>query len=488
MKVLNDILKDVQVLQVTGDVNAQVTGLCIDSRKAVAGMAFVAIKGTETDGHNYIAKAVENGVSIVICENMPAETATGVTYIKVKDSAQAAGLMAAAFYDYPSRQMQVVGVTGTNGKTTVATLLFKLFEELGYVCGLVSTIQNHIHDKVVAATHTTPDAISIQALLAQMADAGCEYVFMEVSSHAVHQQRIAGLQFAGGVFTNITHDHLDYHKTFDEYIRVKKMFFDGLPATAFALTNTDDKRGMVMLQNTKASKNGYSLKAPATFKGKVLENNLTGLVMNMDGQEAHLRMIGTFNAYNLLAVYGAAVLLQQDKTQVLSVLSNLHGAPGRFETYMSPGDKILGIVDYAHTPDALINVLATINQLRTGGQQVITVVGCGGDRDTTKRPIMAQVACEHSDKAILTADNPRSEDPEAILNEMEAGLTMAQKRKSLRITDRKEAIKTACALAQPGDIILVAGKGHETYQEIKGIKHPFDDKEVLTEAFKILNR
>jgi UDP-N-acetylmuramoyl-L-alanyl-D-glutamate--2,6-diaminopimelate ligase len=488
MAVLNDILKDVEVLQVKGDADVTVNGLTIDSRKAITGTVFVAIKGTETDGHSYIDKAVANGAAVVVCENMPEVLNEAVIYVKVNNTALTAGVIAAAFYGHPSRKMKVVGITGTNGKTTVATLLFRLFEGLDYVCGLISTVQNHIHDKVEVATHTTPDAIAVQALLARMAEAGCEYVFMEVSSHSVHQHRIAGIEFAGGVFTNITHDHLDYHKTFDEYIRVKKAFFDGLSANAFALTNADDKRGAVMLQNTKAEKAAYSLKMPATYKGKVLENNLTGLVMNINNLEAHFRMIGTFNAYNLLAVYGVAALLGEDKMKVLAVLSNLHGAPGRFETYMSVNDKILGIVDYAHTPDALINVLATINQLRVGGQQLITVIGCGGDRDTTKRPIMAQAACEHSDKAILTADNPRSEDPEAILNDMESGLTIAQKRKALRITDRKEAIKTACALAQPDDIILIAGKGHETYQEIKGVRHPFDDRIVLTEAFKILNK
>jgi UDP-N-acetylmuramoyl-L-alanyl-D-glutamate--2,6-diaminopimelate ligase len=341
---------------------------------------------------------------------------------------------------------------------------------------------------IEVSTHTTPDAISVQTLLARMQAAGCSHVFMEVSSHAIHQHRIAGIEFAGAAFTNITHDHLDYHKNFDEYIRVKKQLFDELPAGSFALTNADDKRGMVMLQNTKAEKYTYSLRMPANFKGKVLENNLTGLVMHIDNHEAYFRMIGTFNAYNLLAVYGIATLLGEDKMQVLATLSNLHGAAGRFETFMSENDKVLGIVDYAHTPDALINVLATINQLRTGGQQLITVIGCGGDRDRAKRPIMAEVACEHSDKAILTADNPRSEDPEVILNEMESGLTMSHKRKVLRITDRKEAIKTACALAQPNDIILIAGKGHETYQEIKGVKYPFDDREILVEAFKTLNK
>ena len=488
MPILRDILINVTPLQTRGNIATAVAGLCIDSRKVTAGCAFIAVPGTLSDGHAFIEKAIDLGAVVVVCETMPAALKDDVTYVQVKNSAATAGLMADAFYDFPSQQLKVVGITGTNGKTTTATLLYQLFEGLGNKCGLISTVQNHIHDRVEIATHTTPDSISIHALLRRMADAGCTYTFMEVSSHAIHQHRIAGIRFVGGVFTNITHDHLDYHNTFDEYIRVKKAFFDGLPADAFALTNADDKRGMVMLQNTKAEKNTYSLRVPATIKGKVLENNLTGLVMVVDGQEAHFRMIGTFNAYNLLAVYGAAKSLGADKMDVLAILSGLHGAQGRFETYMSPNDKILGIVDYAHTPDALINVLATINQLRTQGQQLFTVVGCGGDRDKTKRPIMAQAACEHSDKAILTADNPRTEDPEVILNEMEAGLTAPQKRKSLRITDRREAIKVACTLAQAGDIVLVAGKGHETYQEIKGVKHHFDDREVLTEAFKTLNK
>jgi len=488
MPSLNNILKDVQVLQIVGNATVEVSALSIDSRKANAGTAFIAVKGTQVDGHAFIEKAVEQGASVIVCEVLPKDIKEGIVYVQVKDSAAAVGEMADAFYSEPSAKLKVVGVTGTNGKTTTATLLYELFERLGHKCGLISTVQNHIHDKVEVSTHTTPDAISIHALLARMADAGCEYVFMEVSSHAIHQRRIEGIRFVGGIFTNITHDHLDYHKTFDEYIRVKKSFFDSLPASAFALTNADDKRGLVMLQNTKAQKCTYSLRIPATVKGKVLENNLTGLVMSVDGREAHFRMIGTFNAYNLLAVYGAATLLGADKMDVLSGLSDLHGAPGRFETYMSPNNKVLGIIDYAHTPDALINVLATINQLRVGGQQVITVVGCGGDRDKTKRPIMAEVACEHSDKAIFTADNPRSEDPEVILNEMEVGLTGPQRRKALRITDRREAIKTACTLAQPGDIILVAGKGHENYQEIKGVKYPFDDRIVLTDAFKLLNK
>lgn len=488
MEILKNITAEVSVKQFIGNELVEVNALCIDSRKVAKGCAFIALKGTGVDGHEFIEKAIAQGASVIVCEKLPSSVNENVTYVQVTDTARAAGLMAAAFYSYPSKRMKVVGVTGTNGKTTVATLLYQLFEKLGYKTGLISTVQNHIHDTVVASTHTTPDVVSIQSLLAQMADAGCTHVFMEVSSHAVHQQRIAGIEFAGGIFTNITHDHLDYHKTFDEYIRVKKSFFDGLPKTTFALTNIDDKRGMVMLQNTNASKNTYSLRSPATIKGKVLENNLTGLVMMVDNQEAYFRMIGTFNAYNLLAVYGAAVLLGEDKMNVLAVLSNLHGAQGRFETIVSQNEKVLAIVDYAHTPDALINVLATINQLRTKGQQLITVVGCGGDRDTSKRPIMAEVAAEHSDKAILTSDNPRSEDPETILNEMEAGLKLTQKRKVLRITDRKEAIKTACTLSNSEDIILVAGKGHETYQEIKGVKHHFDDREVLRETFELLGK
>lgn len=488
MPVLKDILINVAAQQILGDTKAEVTGLCIDSRKVTNGSVFIAVRGTLSDGHLFIDTAIELGAAAIVCEELPVAVKEHITYVKVKDSSTAAGLMANVFYDFPSQQLKVIGITGTNGKTTTATLLYKLFEALGHRSGLLSTVQNHIHDKVEIATHTTPDAVSIHALLKRMVDAGCSYAFMEVSSHAIHQHRIAGIRFAGGVFTNITHDHLDYHKTFDEYIRVKKSFFDELPSDAFALTNADDKRGMVMLQNTKAAKCAYSLRVPVEIKGKVLENNLTGLVMTINNVEAHFRLIGTFNAYNLLAVYGAATLLGEDKMNVLAALSGLQGAAGRFETYMSPKDKILGIVDYAHTPDALLNVLATINQLRTQGQQLITVVGCGGDRDKTKRPIMAQAACEHSDKAILTSDNPRSEDPELILNDMEAGLTAPQKRKSLRITDRKEAIKVACTLAMAGDIVLVAGKGHETYQEIKGVKHQFDDREILTETFETLNK
>lgn len=488
MPVLQEILVNLKPQKMVGDLETEVNSLAIDSRSVTAGTAFIAVRGSVADGHDYIEKAIASGASVIVCETMPAVLNENVAYVQVKDSHAAAGQIATAFYGFPSEKMKVVGVTGTNGKTTTATLLFNLFKALGYKCGLISTVQNYIGDVAETATHTTPDAISVQALLRRMYDASCAYVFMEVSSHAIHQHRIEGIRFTGALFTNITHDHLDYHKTFDEYIRVKKKFFDDLPEDAFALTNADDKRGMVMLQNTAAEKCSYSLRIPATYKGKVLENNLTGLIMNIDGQEAHFRMIGTFNAYNLLAVYGAAIQLGEDKMEVLAKLSDLHGAPGRFETYMSPVDKILGIVDYAHTPDALLNVLATIKQLRGSALQVITVVGCGGDRDKTKRPVMAEVACEHSDRVIFTSDNPRSEDPEAILNEMEAGLSLTQKRKTLRITNRREAIKTAVSLANAGDIILLAGKGHETYQEIKGIKNHFDDREEITKAFELYNK
>ena len=487
MKSLQEILKDVNPLQVVGNNTMQVEALTIDSRKAGKGSLFFAQKGTQVDGHQFIGQVALAGAAVIICEQMPATLADAVTYVQVKNVAEIVGVVAAAFYDQPSEGMKVIGVTGTNGKTTVATLLYKLFSALGYTCGLVSTVQNHIGDTIVPATHTTPDPVSLQQLFRRMADAGCTHVFMEVSSHSIHQHRIAGINFDGGIFTNITHDHLDYHATFDEYIRVKKMFFDGLAKKAFALTNADDKRGMVMLQNTKADKKTYSLRIPADFKGRVLENDLDGLQMNVNKTDVHFRLSGLFNAYNLLAVYGAAELMGEDKMQVLAILSDMKGAAGRFDTYRSANERVLGIVDYAHTPDALLNVLATIKQF-AGQRQVITVVGCGGDRDRAKRPVMAQVACEHSDKVILTSDNPRSEDPEAILNDMESELTFAHKRKVLRITDRKEAIKTACTLANEDDVVLIAGKGHENYQEVKGVKHHFDDKEVLLEMFALLEK
>jgi UDP-N-acetylmuramoyl-L-alanyl-D-glutamate--2,6-diaminopimelate ligase len=488
MLTLKDLLINVRSSEILGDAGVSVSGLSIDSRKVEPGTVFIALPGTAVDGHDYISRAIQSGAAAVVCERMPADRPDGVCFVRVASCALAAGQMADAFYGNPSASMQVVGVTGTNGKTTTATLLYNLFTKLGHRCGLISTVQNHIGEAIETATHTTPDAVSVQRLLGRMRDAGCSHVFMEVSSHAVHQRRIEGIRFVGGVFTNITHDHLDYHKTFDEYIRVKKQFFDGLPAEAFALTNLDDRRGSVMLQNTVANKVTYSLRVPATFKGKVLENNLTGLILDINGREVHCRLIGSFNAYNLLAVYGVGIQLGVEQDELLTAISDLQGAAGRFEVYRSTKDGLLGIVDYAHTPDALINVLATINQLRTGNQQVITVIGCGGDRDTTKRPVMAEVAAEHSSKAILTSDNPRSENPEAILNDMEAGLNVTQRRKTLRITDRREAIRTAVTLAQHGDIILVAGKGHETYQEIAGVRQHFDDRETLTQIFQQQDR
>jgi UDP-N-acetylmuramoyl-L-alanyl-D-glutamate--2,6-diaminopimelate ligase len=478
----------VNIVEVRGDTRREIRSLTLDSRKVEAGGCFIAVIGTLSDGHKFIQMALDKGAVAVVCETIPGEQKPGVTYVRVKDSAAAAGQMAHLFFGEPSAHLTLVGVTGTNGKTTVATLLYKLFTGLGYTCGLLSTVQNEIAGRVVAATHTTPDPIELNALLADMDAAGCTHAFMEVSSHAIHQQRVAGLVFAGGIFTNITHDHLDYHKTFDEYIRVKKSFFDHLPAGAFALSNLDDKRGTVMLQNTPARKAYYSLRTLAEVKGKILENELTGLVMTVDDTEVHFRLIGEFNAYNLLAVYGAAVALGEDKTTVLQVLSTLTGAEGRFDYIVSPVDRIMGIVDYAHTPDALLNVLSTLQKLRKGGEQIITVVGAGGDRDKTKRPVMAEVACEHSDRVILTADNPRSEDPMDILRDMEAGLGSAAKRKYLVVPDRTEAIKTAITLAQKGDIVLVAGKGHEKYQEIKGVRHPFDDKAVLKELFALLEK
>lgn len=485
---LRDILYKVAIREVKGSTDVVIGDLQVDSRKVKPGTGFIAVKGAAIDGHQFIEKAIENGAAVIICERMPAVQAASVVYVQVENSAAAAGYMASNFFGQPSEKMKVVGVTGTNGKTTIATLLYKLFTALGYKCGLLSTVQYHIGDKLLPATHTTPDAISLNYLLKQMAEENCTHVFMEASSHAVHQHRVTGLRFAGGIFSNITHDHLDYHQTFDEYIRVKKAFFDGLPSSAFALSNADDKRGEVMLQNTQAKKYFYSLKKLADFKGKILENSLTGLVMNINEQEVHFRLIGEFNAYNLLAAYGTAICMGEDRQEVLRCLSVLTGAEGRFDYMISGKDKLIAIVDYAHTPDALLNVLATIKKLKRGFERVITVVGCGGDRDRTKRPIMAEVACEHSDKVIFTSDNPRSEDASLIIKDMEEGLPVTYKKKFISIVDRKEAIKTAITLAKPEDIILVAGKGHEKYQEIKGLKYHFDDKEIVMEWFKILDR
>lgn len=485
---LNDILYKTNIRSVRGNTHIEVKDLQLDSRKVTGGSCFIAIKGSLSDGHDYIEAAIANGACAVVCETLPDTINENITYVQVENSAAAAGYMSHNFYDEPSLQLKLIGVTGTNGKTTIVTLLWKLFTALGYKCGLISTVQNQVGTAILSSTHTTPDAISVNALLKKMADVGCEYVFMECSSHAIHQHRITGLQFKGALFSNITHDHLDYHKTFDEYIRVKKSWFDNLPSTAFAISNADDKRGAVMLQNTVAKKYFYSLKTMADFKGRILDNSLTGLHMTVNDIEVYFRLIGEFNAYNLLAVYGAAVCAGEEKNEVLQLLSSLDGAEGRFDYMISQRQKVVGIVDYAHTPDALLNVLATIKKLQKGNEQIITVIGCGGDRDKTKRPIMAEVACEYSDKVILTSDNPRSEDPLDILNDMQAGVNAAAKKKVISIADRKEAIKTAVSLAQPEDIVLIAGKGHEKYQEIKGVKHDFDDKRVLNEMFELIEK
>lgn len=488
MATLQEILYKVNLEKVVGDTAIQILDLQIDSRKVKPGSCFIAVRGTVTDGHDYIQTAIESGAVAVVCEKNPQNLKEGIHYIIVANSASAAAIMAHNFYGRVTEKISLVGVTGTNGKTTVATLLFKLFSSLGKKCGLISTVQNQIADEVLPSTHTTPDPISLNALLGKMYADGCTHVFMEVSSHAIHQHRIDGLQFAGGIFTNITHDHLDYHKTFDEYIKVKKAFFDSLPSRSFALSNADDKRGGVMLQNTKARKYLYSLKTMADFKGRIIEDSLLGLELMVDDVEVHFRLIGTFNAYNLLAVYGAAICMGEEKANVLQILSNTTGAEGRFDYLVSPNEKIVGIVDYAHTPDALLNVLATIKNLRHGEENIITVVGCGGNRDKAKRPQMAEVACEYSDKIIFTSDNPRNEDPEEIIKEMEKGIPVTARKKCLSITDRKEAIKTAVSFSKKEDIILVAGKGHEKYQEIKGERKHFDDKEVLAEMFHLLEK
>jgi UDP-N-acetylmuramoyl-L-alanyl-D-glutamate--2,6-diaminopimelate ligase len=484
---LQDILYKVRLHAIEGNTDIDIKDIQIDSRKVSAGSLFVAIRGTQVDGHHFINKAIELGAVAVVYDTFPDDRLEDITYLQVDDTNEAVAYMAHNFYREPSTKLKLVGVTGTNGKTTIATLLYKLFTQLGHKCGLISTVQNQISNQIIPATHTTPDAVSLNALLRRMADEGCEYAFMEVSSHAIHQHRVTALQFAGGLFSNITHDHLDYHKTFDEYIRVKKSFFDNLPSSAFAISNADDKRGMVMLQNTSAKKYFYSLKTVADFKGKILDNSLTGLQMIVNDKEVHFLLIGEFNAYNLLAVFGAAICLGKQREEVLTALSAITGAEGRFD-YIISSKGIVGIVDYAHTPDALENVLSTIKKLRKGYEQVITVVGCGGDRDKTKRPIMAQAACDLSDKAILTSDNPRTEDPQQILRDMEAGLNTAAKRKYITISDRREAIKTAVSLANEEDIILVAGKGHEKYQDINGEKNHFDDKEVLKEMFELLGK
>ncbi|MFT5886367.1 MAG: UDP-N-acetylmuramoyl-L-alanyl-D-glutamate--2,6-diaminopimelate ligase [Arcticibacterium sp.] len=479
---LSDLLNNISLLTVSGKTDIDIENIQFDSRNVNTGSLFMAIPGTQVDGHDYIAKALDLGAKAILCEKLPEKLQESVSYLLVKNSAKAMGIAGVNFYKNPASKLNLVGITGTNGKTSVATLLFHLFRKLGYTCGLLSTVQNQIEDEVIATTHTTPDSIKINELLALMLKKGCTHVFMEVSSHAVVMQRIAGLEFTGGVFTNITQDHLDFHETFRNYIEAKKGFFDALPKKAFALTNTDDKNGKVMLQNSKAQKESYTLRGVGTYKGKVLDCALYGLNMIINEHEVWFKLIGRFNAYNLLAVYGTAILLGEESEAILTELSQLEPPPGRFEQVHSR-DKKVGIIDYAHTPDALKNVLETINDLKEGNQQVICVVGCGGNRDKGKRPQMAKIACELSDKVILTSDNPRFEEPEAILADMQEGVSITKRKKVLSILDRREAIKTAVMLSNEGDIILVAGKGHESYQDIKGEKSHFDDKEELLAAF-----
>jgi UDP-N-acetylmuramoyl-L-alanyl-D-glutamate--2,6-diaminopimelate ligase len=481
--ILDELLRGCEVTDIVGQSGIEIHGLAFDSRKVEHDFLFFAVKGTLSDGHDFISKAIQLGAVAILCEQLPENLTNEVSYILVKDSALCLGLCASAFYDFPSTKLKLTGVTGTNGKTTIATLLFRLFTEAGFHCGLLSTIENRIGNNVIAASHTTPDPLAINQLLSEMVNEGCTYVFMEVSSHAAEQQRIAGLNFCGGIYTNLTHDHLDYHKTFAAYRDAKKKFFDALPASAFALVNTDDRNGLFMLQNCKAGKHSYALTSDADFKGKVLENQFEGLVLSFNGTEIFTRLIGRFNASNLLAIYGAACLLGLPEIEVLQGISLLQSAEGRFE-FVRSEKGIVGIVDYAHTPDALLNVLRTIDEIRTHNEKLITVAGAGGDRDAAKRPEMARIAAEMSDRLILTSDNPRTEDPAAILQDMQKGVPTTAYMRTLTIADRREAIKTAVALAQPGDIILVAGKGHEKYQEINGIRYPFDDKKELFELLK----
>jgi UDP-N-acetylmuramoyl-L-alanyl-D-glutamate--2,6-diaminopimelate ligase len=483
MRYLSDIIEGLAFTELQGSADIEITAIVFDSRKVIPGCMFVAVKGTVVDGHDYISQAIKEGAVAVICEELPARVTGEVDFLMVADSSVALGIVSANFYDNPSSKLKLVGITGTNGKTTIATLLYKLFRDLGYKCGLLSTVENQVNGEIIQATHTTPDPVELNMLLSDMVAQGCDYCFMEVSSHAIAQHRIGALQFTGAIFSNLTHDHLDYHKTFEKYLKAKKMFFDELPSNAFALTNIDDKNGNVMLQNTKAHKKTYGLKSMADYKARILENQFEGLLLQIDGEEVWFKMVGTFNAYNLLAVYTAAMLLEQDKTKILTSLSKLTGAKGRFDYIVAP-NKVIGIVDYAHSPDAIQNILSTVHDIRKNHEKVITVFGCGGDRDKTKRPIMAKAACEWSDKVILTSDNPRSEDPAQIIRDMEEGVDPAFKRHTLSIVDRREAIKTACMLARPGDIVVVAGKGHEKYQEVQGVKNHFDDMEELSNIFK----
>ncbi len=478
---IDEIISGIDLISFAGDRDRNISGIEFDSRMVKKGSLFIAVKGSKTDGHDYIQQAVSNGAAAVICEINPADNNKGVIWITTNDSAKALGLAASNFYRNPSARLKLVGVTGTNGKTTIATLLYNMFVRLGYKCGLFSTVCNYINGKELSATHTTPDPLQINRLLSEMIREGCDYAFMEVSSHSADQKRIAGLKFKGGIFTNLTHDHLDYHKTFDNYLAAKKSFFDSLPSEAFALVNADDRNGKVMLQNCKASQYTFSVRGMADYRCGIIEQGFEGMGLRIQGEEVWTRFIGDFNASNLLAVYAASELLGENIKEILIILSDLYPVTGRLEVVKSAGG-ISGIVDYAHTPDALLNVIETINRIRAVGVQLITVVGAGGDRDKTKRPKMAAISAEGSNRIILTSDNPRTEDPEKILDDMEAGIEPDMKRKTLRISDRREAIKTAVMLANKGDVILVAGKGHETYQEIMGVKYPFDDREELKQA------
>ena len=479
---LEEILKGINVVETKGDINKDITGIHMDSRKIMSGDLFVAVKGTQVDGHAYIEKASEKGAIAIVCETLPEHLESNITYIQVADTEECVGKLATTFYGNPTEKLELIGVTGTNGKTTIATLLYNMFRKFGYKVGLISTVCNYIDEEAIPTEHTTPDPITLNKLLGRMADEGCKYAFMEVSSHSVAQKRIGGLKFAGGIFTNLTRDHLDYHQTVDNYLKAKKTFFDNLPKSAFALTNLDDKNGMVMVQNTKAKICTYSLRNICDFKGKVLEDGFEGMLLDINNIEVNVQFIGRFNASNLLAVYGTACLLGKKPEDVLLALSILQPVSGRFDAIRSP-KGYSAIVDYAHTPDALVNVLNTIQEVLNGRGNVITVVGAGGNRDKGKRPIMAQEAVKQSDKVIITSDNPRFEEPQDIINDMLAGLSKKDMRKVISIVDRKEAIKTACMLAQVGDAILVAGKGHENYQDIKGVKYHFDDKEIIREIF-----
>ncbi len=487
MIVLKDILYKVAIEAVKGSTEIAVNKIEFDSRKIQENDIFVAIRGTVSNGHGFIEKAINLGAVVIVCDTLPEVIITGITYIQVKDTNSALAFMASNYYDNPSSKLRLVGITGTNGKTTIASLLYQLFKKAGYKVGLLSTVKIMVNDVEHKATHTTPDSLTINYFLNEMIEIGCDYCFMEVSSHGVHQKRTEGLQFEGGVFTNLSHDHLDYHPTFAEYRDVKKSFFDHLPKSSFALTNVDDKNGAVMLQNTNARKLTYALKSYANYKAQILENQLSGLLLKINENEVWVKLIGTFNAYNLLAIYGTAVELGLESLEVLRLLSELESVSGRFQFIVS-NDKITAIVDYAHTPDALENVLKTINDIRTKNEQLITVVGCGGDRDKTKRPIMANIATQMSDKVIITSDNPRTENPSTIIAEMEAGVEPQNFKKSLSIEDRKQAIKTACQLANANDIILIAGKGHETYQEIQGVRHDFDDMKIVKEFLEQMNK